>query len=165
MNTLCNLRSEIERDFVFRLRAEPIPGDLRPVWRIAMLVLMLLRAGHGRGMSLKKALILNWGVRTAETREALLRMIEGRRRLEDIPVRFDPALNRALHYAAAEGLVNIESKTTGSVISMQSAGEIIANLIYKTRDCMETEKAFFDRVRGRMPETKVKELLDWEATI
>jgi hypothetical protein len=129
-----------------------------------MLMLMLLRAGHGGGMSLKKALVLNWGVRTGETRATLLRMIEGPRRLEDIPVRFDPALNRALDYAAAEGLVDILAKTTGSVISIRPAGKRLADLIYRAEDCMETEKTFFNLVRGRMPENKVKELLDWEST-
>jgi hypothetical protein len=129
-----------------------------------MLLLMLLRAGHAGGMSLKKALILNWGVRSSEARVTLLRMIEGDRRLDDIPVRVDPALNRALDFAVAEGLIDIKAKTTGSILSLESPGLTLARKLFDAEECMEPEKAFFNQIRGRLPEAKVKELLSWEAT-
>lgn len=66
-----NLRKSIHRDFIFTLRANPIPGDLRPEWRITVLLLMILRVGHGGSLSLKKAHLLNWAVRSHQARTRL----------------------------------------------------------------------------------------------
>lgn len=159
------LRNAIIRQFTFHVRKGPLPGDLRPTWRITVLCLMLLRAGRAGSMSLKKALLLNWGVRTQRTRGTLLRMIDGQRSLQDVPVRFDPALNRALDYAAAEKLVRAISKSTGSIVMLLPAGEKLATQVFESKECLEVEKAFFNSVRHRLPEEKVKELLNWETTL
>jgi len=159
------LRDQLERNFTFRLRPEPLPGDLRPAWRISVILLMLLRCGWGGKMSLKKAHILNWAVLTNETRNTLVRMVDGDRQLSDVPVRFDPALNRALDFARAEGLIHIDKTTKGSVVILHSKGEELARTIYDETDCLDIEKGFFDLLRKKLPEDKVEELLDWETTL
>ena len=165
MNEHRSLCDGLQHRFTFRVRPEPVPGDLRPEWRISVILLMLLRCGRNESMSLKKALMVNWAVLTKETQNTLLRMVAGDRRLSDIPVRFDPALNRASDFARAEGLLYVEKKTTGSIIKLLPKGSEIAEKIYREKDCLETEKTFFNRLRGKLPEEKVKELLEWETTL
>jgi hypothetical protein len=90
------LIDSIRAAFVFRSQPAAVPADLRPEWKIAVLILGLSKSGWAGKMSLKKAHVLNWAVRDDSSRELFLRMMEGDRRLEDIPVRFDPSFNRAL---------------------------------------------------------------------
>jgi hypothetical protein len=160
-----NLCETLQHRFTFRLRPESVLGDLRPQWRISVILLMLLRCGRNESMSLKKALVINWAVLTKEARTTLLRMLTGSRQLSDIPVRFDPALNRALDFARAEGVLYVEKKTTGSIIKLLPKGSAIAQRLYQAQDCLEVEKTFFNSLRGKLPEEKVRELLEWETTL
>lgn len=160
-----SLRDQLERSFTFRLRPKTVPGDLRPEWRICVILLMLLRCGRGGKMSLKKAHILNWGVLTLDSRKTLIRMVDGQRELSDVPVRFDPALNRAIDFARAEGLLHIDKKTTGSVVVLHPKGQALAQTIYDEDNCLDVEKGFFDLLRKKLPEERVEELLEWETTL
>lgn len=92
-------------------------------------------------------------------------MIEGARRLQDIPVRFDPALNRAIDFALADRLIHVSAKTTGSILTLEPQGKAIAESVYKQSECLDAEKTFFDNLRGRLPEPKVQELLEWETEL
>jgi hypothetical protein len=154
----------IRADFVFDLRPSPLPGDMRPEWRIAVLVMALNKCGRGGKMTLKKAHVVNWAVRDEATRETFLRMISGNRQLEDIVVRFDPAFNRALDLAAGEDLVSMEKKTTGLIIELLEAGRRLAATLDEHIDCLKVEREFFEAVR-KISENKIEELLEWEAKI
>ena len=108
------LLDSIRADFVFHLRPVALPADLRPEWRISVLIMAMSKCGRAGKMSLKKAHVVNWAVRDQSTRDTFLRMISGNRQLEDVVVRFDPAFNRALDLAAGEGLVTMEKKCAHS---------------------------------------------------
>lgn len=150
----------IRTGFIFRSRPDPLPPEMRPEWRIAVLVLALQKCGWGGKMTLKKAHVVNWAVRDQASRETFLRMMKGDRQMEDVVVRFDPAFNRALDFAVGEGLVALEKKTTGLVIELLSAGKELAETIEKHDDCLNEERAFFDAVK-KIPQQKIEELLEW----
>ena len=154
------LVESIKTGFVFRSRPDPLPPDMRPEWRIAVLLLALLKCGWGGKMTLKKAHVLNWAVRGPVARDKLLRMIKGDRQLEDVVVRFDPAFNRALDFAVGERLVSLQKKTTGLIIELSSEGKKLAEGIEKIDDCLNAERAFFDSIR-KIPQEKIEELLEW----
>jgi len=160
-----NRRRDIQLDFTFTVRSEPIPAELRPEWRISLLLLMLHRAGRGGSMSLKKAHVLSSAVRTLEARERLLRMLDGNRYLDDVPVRIDPSLNRAIDYAIAEKVIVAEVRSNTCVLKLLPSGEAIARQVYAAADCMQIEKDFADRLRGNLTNEKVDELLNWETTL
>lgn len=129
-----------------------------------MLMLGLSKSGWAGKMSLKKAHVLNWAVRDEFSRAKFLRMMEGDRRLEDIPVRFDPAFNRALDFAAAEGLVSLDKKTTGLIIELLPAGRELVEVLENYEDCLVSERAFFEKVK-RVSEGRIQQLLDWETDL
>jgi len=158
------LIDSIKAAFVFRSQPTPVPPDLRPEWKIAVLILSLSKSGRAGKMSLKKAHVLNWAARDDSSRELFLRMMEGDRRLEDIPVRFDPSFNRALHFAAAERLVSLNKKTTGLIIELLPQGVKLAEQLEKHEDCLRAERSFFQTIR-RVSEDRIKDLLDWEADL
>ena len=85
--------------FRFTARPTAIPPDLRPVWRMTILVLFLQRCCRQGKSSLKKLHVLNWAIRHPASRQTLLDVLDGRARPDRAIVRFDPALNRALDLA------------------------------------------------------------------
>ena len=90
--------------FTFHLRPRPLACELRPVWRLHMLMLILEQCWGGQA-SLEQLHVLNWAARTRESRLAFLEFLAARRSPSQVIVRYDPSLNRAVHFAFAEGLV------------------------------------------------------------
>lgn len=158
------LIKSIRAAFIFRSQPSPVPPALRPAWKIAVLVLGLTRSGWAGKMSLTKAHVLNWAVRDQASRRMFLRMMSGDRRLEDVPVRFDPSFNRALDFAAAENLVSLNRKTTGLIIELLPDGWKLAKELEAHEDCLNVERDFFEQVR-RVPEYKIQDLLNWETDL
>jgi hypothetical protein len=150
----------IRSGFVFESRPDPIPPDMRPQWRIAILLMALVKCGWAGRMSLKKAHVLNWAVRGPESREALLRMLRGELELEDVVVRFDPAFNRALDFAVGERLVALDKKSTGLIIQILPAGRKLVATVEEHSECMAVERAFFEAAK-KVPQHKIEELLGW----
>lgn len=161
LQTNKELIESIRGAFNFRSRPAAVPPDLRPTWKIAVLILGLSKSGRAGKMSLKKAHVLNWAARDDFSREQFLRMISGDRRLEDVPVRFDPAFNRALDLAAGDGLVALERKTTGLIIQLLQPGYRLAEQLEEHKDCLVLERAFFETIK-KISEDRIRELLDWE---
>lgn len=154
------LINSIRTGFVFRSRPDPVSPELRPEWRIAILVLSLKKCGWGGKMTLKKAHVVNWAVREKTSRDTLLRVIKGEPQTEDVIVRFDPAFNRALDFAVGERITALEKKSTGLVIELLPAGKKMAEEIEKHDDCLNEEKAFFDTIK-KIPQDKIEQLLEW----
>jgi hypothetical protein len=159
-----HLIDTIRADFVFRAQPSPVPPVLRPAWKIAVLVLGLKKSGWAGKMSLTKAHVLNWAVRDEASRDMFLRMMRGDRRLEDVPVRFDPSFNRALDFAAAEKLVSLDRKTTGLIIELLPEGWKLAQQLDGDDECLKAERTFFEQIR-RVSENRIHELLNWETAL
>ncbi|MEP6534296.1 MAG: hypothetical protein ABJF23_03190 [Bryobacteraceae bacterium] len=63
---------ELKAEFVFRQRPVAIPGDLRIGWRIGLLVLLMNGCCKSGRTSLTRLHVLSWGIRTLESRNALI---------------------------------------------------------------------------------------------
>lgn len=128
---------KLNTPILFRSQPETIPGDLRPLWRISILILMLHLASRGGRASLSKLHVLNWAVRSNENRKRLMDVINKMRDPGIIYVRIDPSLNRAMDFACGEGLTEY---ITGSRIRLTPRGSIVAKKI------LENEKLFVNEV-------------------
>jgi hypothetical protein len=91
------LDTELERafnvPFTFKRRPVSLPGDMRPVWRLHVLVLLLEQCWGGKATH-QQLHVLNWAIKTEETRVAFLQFIQGHRAPNQIIVRYDPSLIR-----------------------------------------------------------------------
>jgi hypothetical protein len=156
--------TETASSFTFTRRAYALPGDLRPDWRLSLLVLMLAKTGRGGTASLEKVHVLNWAVRTHAARKTFLRLLNGNGKPDDAVVRFDPALNRAIAFAADEGLVILAAVPSGGMrVTLTSRGTEAAKQLEGVADCFIEEREFFDGVRGRVSQERISELLNWGA--
>lgn len=152
---------KIDVPFTFTRRPEPLPPDLRPNWRVAML-LLLLRSCRSEKASLEKLHVLNWALRTPESRRRFLAYIEGKGNLDDVIIRFEPGLNRAIDFARGEGLVKMEN---GIRVKLTNRGSSITQQIDRIEDCMAEERKFLEEVKPFVLENHIKALLSWEMSL
>ncbi len=97
----------LDGPFELTSRPEPVPGDLRLAWGIALVILILGRSRAKRA-SLQKLHFMAHSARTRASREEVIRVFAGDLSPADLVVRVEPWLNRAIAFATAAGLVALE---------------------------------------------------------
>jgi len=143
---------ELDAAFIFRGRPAALPGDLRPTWRIGLLVLLLSQCCRQQRSSLTRLHVLNWAVRSEANHEDLSALINGRLSPDRLIVRFDPAFNRAIDFAIGEGLVK---RVDGSRIELSEAGKAFAEEICEDAEVYITEKKLAGAIKQKVTETLV----------
>src|SRR5438132_6833889 len=108
MAMLSSLRDLLlDGPFELSARPEPLPGDLRLAWGMALVILILGRS-RGKRASLQKLHFMAHSARTRATREQAKRLFAGGLSTADMVVRVEPWLNRAISFATAAHLVSME---------------------------------------------------------
>lgn len=142
---------------VFRQRNVAIPGDLRVVWRLSLLCLILQRF-RGKKSALENLHTVWWAMRSDETRQLFLRWFEGDKRPDEIIVRFDPALSMTVDLALGSGLV---SRTSTGAIALLPSGLALAVELWSSEDLLAEEKTFISKLPRSLTQSALKELTEW----
>lgn len=146
---------ELETNFIFTKRPISISADLRPGWRIGVIVLLLKKCCRQQRSSFGKLHVLNWAIRTTESRKMLLNVVSGNI-VPGVPlVRIEPSLNRAVDFALGERLVR---RLSGDKIELTPSGLILANEIDSTIGIFHIEKIFMDEIAQRLTEAIVSRM-------
>lgn len=156
--------------FTFQERKIPLACKLRPAWRIYILLLILDKC-HGGKASLIQLHVLNWAVRNSDTRREFREFFEGKRTPSQTVVRHDPSLNRAVHFAFAEGLVTRQeglsqqneqgSRIPPYRVQLSQEGRKLVNDLKKFVGCFEEQKRFFETIKGKISQKDVEMLFAW----
>lgn len=149
---------ELRVPFVFRSRPVPIPADLRPAWRIGLIVLLLKKCCRQGRSSLTRLHVLSWGFVSPEGRMQLLAAAAGTLSPDSLVVRFEPFLLQAVDYAVGEGLVR---RTGGGTIELTEHGSRLAEEIEADETAFLMEKTVMDTIRTRLSESIVKQMFGW----
>lgn len=144
--------SELDAAFVFRRRPIAIPGDLRPSWKIGLIVLLLSKCCRQNRTSLTRLHVLSWAFRTTESLDALRQTIAGSLPPDSLVVRFEPSLNRAVDFALGERLV---TRIDGSRIELAPLGKQLADEINSDESLFVTEKLFMAEIRQKVSEAMI----------
>lgn len=150
-----DLLAALNTAFVFRSRPISLPADLRPTWRIGLLVLMLSKCCRQQKSSLTRLHVLNWAVRSEPNMESLLALLANELTPDSLIVRFEPAFNRAIDFAIGEGLIQ---RVDGARIELTTAGKSFAKEIVEKADLYSNEKRLLDLVRLRASEGLVDQI-------
>lgn len=143
---------ELDTPFVFGEQPESLPGDFRPMWRIASVLLILGLASRGKKSSFGRLHVLNWGLRTKENRSALKEMIDGNLAPDVILVRIEPSLNRAVDLASAEGLLQ---RISGDRVKLSDpGGKAVATIV--DSGALDIERQYLEEIGVRLTEKQVK---------
>lgn len=157
--------------FTFKRRPVPLPGDMRPVWRLHVLVLLLDQCWAGKATH-QQLHVLNWAIRTEESRAAFLQFVHGHRSPNQVIVRYDPSLNRAVDFACAEGISShhdenadlIDAETSrggGYRVMLTQKGRELLREIRDMDDCLVEEKEFLEAIGRKVNQQLVASLFSW----
>jgi hypothetical protein len=141
--------------FSFCERPTPLQPQLRVIWGLSILVLILEVCSRSKRSSISRLHLLNWGIRNNENRERIVELLENRLSPSAILIQYEPGFNKAIDYALAEEL--IKSETNGRVSLMQN-GQKLAKEIISLDDCLEEEKKFL-RSKGSVITEKLAKIL------
>ena len=157
--------------FTFHARPRPIACELRPVWRLHALALILNKC-HGGQANMEQLHVMNWATRTDETRRAFIEFLDGRRSPSQMIVRYDPSLNRTVHFAFAEELVtrrelqlslDVIRNTTSPPyrVSLSKKGRELVKEIQSMDDCFVELKQFLDTIPKKVTQKQIEMLFSW----
>lgn len=141
----------LDRPFSFVERPEPIAGDLRMSWGIAVLLLSLL-SSRGKKATFRKLQFLAHAVRMSEGCEDVRKLLRGDLRPMDVSVRVEPWLNRAVSFAYSLKIVTVEK---GKSVALTKIGIDLANSIASHKDVLSEERVFLSEVAPRLTEALV----------
>lgn len=147
----------LDVQFSFSKRPVNLPGDLRPNWRVPLLLLMLRYCGRGGKSSLYKLHLLNWSLRDVQSQIALLESLGGESDYSEIRVQVEPSFVQAIQFAVAEGLVD---RIKGSKVQLTDGGKQLADDISGT-NCLSEEKTFLTAIGNRLTEKWVQAFAHW----
>lgn len=149
---------EIIGPFSFQRRPRDLPGDLRVAWRVALVVLILGESSVGKKASLRKLHALNWICHSGDHRNRFLSIVEGRALPDDLLIRIEPSLNRAIDFAVGEGLVEW---IKGNRIKLTEKGITFLQKIAADEGCMVDEIQFLRKIRTEVTETNLESIFSW----
>lgn len=148
-----NLREVIlDGAFTYTTRPDPMPGDLRMSWGIAMLVLALFYS-RAKKSNFQKLQFMAHAVRLPEGREEVRGLLSGKYKPIDVTVRVEPSLNRAVALAHALKLVTVEK---GTSVLLTDKGVKMADAIIKDNDTLKEEASFLHDVAPQMTDVLMK---------
>jgi hypothetical protein len=151
---------DLDAPFKFRKRPVALPGDLRPDWRLAVLMLILRRCCNNGQSTLRRLHVLNWAIRSSASRDAFLRRLDGENNPDEVLVRYEPALNRAIDLARGLGFM---TRVSGNRVRLTLSGSRLADDVDELKDVLVDEKMFLARARGRVTEGAIQKLIKGEA--
>ncbi|MDX2504174.1 MAG: hypothetical protein QNL62_06835 [Gammaproteobacteria bacterium] len=123
----------------FVKRKAPLPADMRPIWRVSIIALLLNLFGRSGKASEQKVHFLVSVLRDKEKWEILKNVIHKDELPLNLIIRFDPSVNRALLFSHAEGLTE---RLKGGSIKLTDKGLTFSKNILKDTNLFEDEKEF-----------------------
>lgn len=151
---------ELRVPFVFRLRPVSIPADLRPAWRIGLIVLLLKTCCLRGRSTLTRLHVLSWGFVSPEGTSQLTAAASGTLSPDSLVIRFEPFLLQAVDYAVGEGLIRRDG---GGTIELTELGRRLAEELEGNASVFAPEKEVMARLRTRVTEDLVKRMFGWRA--
>lgn len=149
---------ELRTPFVFRRRPVSIPADLRPAWRIGLIILLLKKCCRQGKTSLTRLHVLSWGFISPEGQSQLTAAATGRLAPDSLVIRFEPFLLQAVDYAVGEGIIR---RNGGSKVELTETGVRLAEQLEADESAFVAEKALMTTLGTRVSEDLVKRMFGW----
>jgi hypothetical protein len=143
--------------FSFVRRPVPVPGDLRIVWRLSLL-LMILGTSRSKKASLVKLHVLNDAARSQAT-VARAPHAPAAATAPRWRVRVEPALGRAIDFLVGEKLAAWVEVSNRIGLQLTAGGLKAADALLKNDSAMKEERAFIQAVARDATESFVTTLL------
>ena len=133
-------------NFLYTPRSEPVAGDLRMSWGLAILIIAL-HYSRSQKSNFQKLQFLAHAVRVDEGRHEVLGLLAGDYLPSEVSVRVEPALNRAVNFAQAIGLVDVKK---GVSVSLTKKGIQLGEELGKLEHALDEERDFLKFVAPKL---------------
>lgn len=148
---------EIE-SITFTRKPVPVPPDLRFERKVALMALVLQNNSYRSKASVLKLQLFNWAFSSSEHMKRLRRfMIDGEKEYRPDILHLDPALNYAVDFAVAEGLVQLDKN---GKIELTAKGDDLATEIRDHPDVLSAEKEDLETIGRSISESKIRALIE-----
>lgn len=145
--------------FSFVSRPVPVPGDLRLVWRLCLL-LMMLGTSRKKKASLVKLHVLNDAVLSYAAAAMGGNDADAARAAPRWRVHVEPALARAIDFLVGDKLAAWIELSNRIGLQLTAKGIIVAENRLKDDQVMKNERAFLQTVSREVTESFVTSLLN-----
>lgn len=143
--------------FSFKRRPIPVPGDLRIVWRVS-LILLMLAASRSRRASLAKLHILNDAIRSNKIGR-LKAATDSDARTLPWNLRVEPAFARAIDFVVGEHLAGWTKTGGRASLQLTANGMTAAAALGEFQDVLQEERAIIAEHAKELTEVRVTALL------
>lgn len=143
---------ELKTPFVFRPQPVSIPADMRPAWRIGIILMLLRKCCRNNRSTFGRVHVLSWASRTSDNQTRFLAVLDGDSPPDSLLVRIEPSVNRAVDLASAHGWVRMVG---GDRIELTEEGVRLADQLGSANDLFLPEKAFMSSVGRKATENFV----------
>lgn len=144
----------LKNGIIFDAKPDAVPYNYRISYKVSIICLMMYKCCGRRGCSLIKMHIIASALADSRFYKKLMKFLDSNLQREFI-VRFDPALNRALEYALADGLV-VQQANGSYKLSVE--GKSLAKEISEDNEILFSEKQILDDISLKLSEEKIKEI-------
>lgn len=146
-------------DIVFDSKPDAVPYNYRVSYKVTQLCLIMRICGRGDSCSLIKLHMISFALISQVNMKILVDFAEGTG-ITPI-VRFDPAVNRALTYAIAYGLIEQQQNAK---YKLTDRGHKLADHIKYVGNLMSFEINSLNNLAKKLTENKVNEIVNmWRA--
>lgn len=148
------LEPALSRTIRFESRPSPLPGDVRTIWRLPLVLLVIgtIRGGRATWQQLH---VFNWAMRSRDARDRLRRYLAGELAPDSVVVRYEPALEDAI--ALAVGLGFAEWHEGLRLVLTERGQQAVAAL--KDSEALGEERGYLAEVGPRLSQAAVGRLL------
>jgi hypothetical protein len=151
VNKLDDLLDQI-REINFKRKRVPLSSDLRPIYKISQIVLILKMSCYNNSASVLKLQFFNWVFKSKDHFNELENFSK-----EKFPIiRFDPAVNRALVYAISEEILLVDH--TNIKVKLTEKGIRLAEEILNDHLSLTEEKELLRTVKKKVTEAYLEQV-------
>jgi len=144
----------LDGEFGFQARPVPVAGDLRLLWGVT-LVLLIINSSRGGRADFKRVHFLAHAARTNAGKRAAYAALENEGARYQL--RVEPWVNRAINYAAGAQLLDI---VKGRTIKLSAAGLAAVRQILEAESVMREEKSFLAFAAPKLTAKRLARLMD-----
>ena len=141
--------------FTFQRRPTSVPPDIRPEWRLPLLLLMVQRC-RSQTASREQLHVLNSAILSAGSRRALLAALGGHISPRSPVLQLEPAFDRAIDRALGLGLVAANAQGR---IGLSDLGREIAGIIESDPELFTAERELLGSLPPSLSQTAVRNAL------
>lgn len=132
-----NILEVVPKKAVFRQSGTPVEPELRPVWRIALITLILSLLSSGNKANAKKIQVLCSLISSSDKRKKYF--TPAKNFFDNFNVRFDPLVDRAIDLGIGEKIFELDSSKS---IKLTKKGLEFSKKIEDDHDVFTNEKGF-----------------------